>query len=101
MDKKRLDSTLLFFQTIQPLATSTPYEIHQNNSSRINLSKQKKRSSLGEPFLTSPIYSSTPKPIRHSKRNNKFPIVISQRRLQFTNNETKRMTLKNIKIWLL
>lgn len=31
---KNLDSTLFFFQTIRPLATSTPYEIQSPDSSR-------------------------------------------------------------------
>ena len=76
-----LDSTLIFFETIRPLATSTPYE--------------------RSVFL--PPLSSTPKSTRQttiSSVRRKFPVIISRRRLQFSNhlkNETKRTTM----IWLL
>ncbi len=82
---KHLDSTLFFFQTIRPLATSTPYDIQSPDCSR-----QQRQ------FFTPPICCSTPKQTRVKR---KLPVVISQRRLQFTDN--KRMTIKNIKIWLL
>ena len=68
------------------------------------------------PLLTPPVFCSTPKQTRRqplaSSVKRKLPVVISQRRLQFTTNsqsfvrytndeENKRMTIKNVKIWLL
>jgi hypothetical protein len=72
------------------------------------------------PVLTPPVFSSTPiqtrrQPANHGRSTSsvkrKLPVVISQRRLQFTSNsqsfvrhsndESKRITIKNIKIWLL
>lgn len=67
------------------------------------------------PLLTPPVCSSTPKQTRRQPATTsvkrKLPIVISQRRLQFTTNsqsfvryskdESKRMTMKNVKVWLL
>jgi len=55
-------------------------------------------------FLTPPVCCSTPKQAHRRTTITRFPIVISQRRLQFTNHSTtepKRMTVKKIKIWLL
>lgn len=68
------------------------------------------------PILTPPVCCSTPKQSRRQPKasstiKRKLPVVISQRRLQFTTNsqsfvqytkeDSKRMTMKNIKIWLL
>jgi hypothetical protein len=94
---KTLEATLFLFDSFRPLATSTPYEINTNSSRH------------QRPFLTPPIFCSTPKQTRRqpmpSSVKRKLPVVISQRRLQFTtnsnNNESKQMTIKNIKIWLL
>ncbi|CAF1092689.1 unnamed protein product [Rotaria sordida] len=95
--------------SFRPLATSTPYEIeqlHSFNSSNSPHSFVRYQ----RPLLTSPVCCSTPKQIRRQPIKRKLPVVISQRRLQFTTNsqsfirytkdESKRITMKNVKIWL-
>ncbi|CAF2920102.1 unnamed protein product [Rotaria sp. Silwood2] len=98
--------------SFRPLATSTPYEIEQSHS--FNSDSPHSFMKYQRPLLTSPVCCSTPKQIRRqpitSSIKRKLPIVISQRRLQFTTNsqsfirytkdESKRMTMKNVKIWL-
>jgi hypothetical protein len=84
---KTFETTFFLLDSFRPLATSTPYEIagHQR------------------PLLAPPICCSTPKQTRRPPPTS-LKRKISQRRLQFTtnsNNESKRMTIKNIKIWLL
>jgi len=94
--------------TFRPLATSTPYDIEQIHSFYIDSPRNQQR-----PLLTPPVFCSTPKQTRRqsSTVKRKIPVVISQRRLQFTpnsqsfvrytNDDTKRMNVQNIKIWLL
>jgi hypothetical protein len=91
--------SVFLFESFRPLATSTPYEIGQSHLINTNSPR---------PLLTPPVFCSTPKQSRRqlptSSVKRKMPIVISQRRLQFTtnsNNESKRITIKNVKIWLL
>jgi hypothetical protein len=92
--------------SFRPLATSTPYDIEQLHSF-ITDSPRNQR-----PLLTPPVFCSTPKqtrrqPTTSSTIKRKLPVVISQRRLQFTTHsqsfvdENKKMTIKNVKIWLL
>ncbi|CAF4778430.1 unnamed protein product, partial [Rotaria sp. Silwood2] len=114
--------------SFRPLAASTPYDIEQSNpfndGSPHSIMKHQRL------LLTPPIYCSTPKQIRrqipnnnsHGRSTSSFkqkcfldqhpPIpIISQRRLQFTpnsqsmirysNDDTRRINIKNIKIWLL
>ena len=83
--------------SFRPLATSTPYDIEQPHSFYIDSPRNQRA------LLTPPVFCSTPK----QTRKRKLPVVISQRRLQFTTNsqsfvdDNKKMTLKNVKIWLL
>ncbi|CAF0956974.1 unnamed protein product [Adineta steineri] len=100
--------------SFRPLATSTPYEIEQSHS--FNCNSPQSIMKHQRPLLTPPVFCSTPKqtrrqPTSSSTAKRKLPIVISQRRLQFTtnsqssvrhsNDQSKRMTMKNVKIWLL
>ncbi|CAF3370763.1 unnamed protein product [Rotaria socialis] len=100
--------------SFRPLATSTPYEIEQSRSFNSDSPHSFMRNQ--RPLLTPPICCSTPKQSRRqpnasSSVKRKLPVVISQRRLQFTTNsqsfvqytkdESRQMTMKNIKIWLL
>lgn len=109
----------------RPLATSTPYEIEQSHSFnsdsprsfRFSLSRAQTAHVLRlsdalmrhqRPSLTPPVFCSTPKQTRRrsSTVKRKVPLVISQRRLQFTTqsqspNDSKRLTVKNVKVWLL
>lgn len=90
---KTLESTFFLFESFRPLATSTPHEISCQQSSLIPM----------------PVCCSTPKQTRRQlppppPTSLTLKRKISQRRLQFTtnsNNESKRMTIKNVKIWLL
>ncbi|CAF0933004.1 unnamed protein product [Adineta ricciae] len=115
------DSSFLLFQhantttrlkhrtttSFRPLATSTPYEVpptHSLNNDSPHATLRQRQ----EPLLTPPAFCSTPKQTRRrsSTIKRKLPIVISQRRLQFTTHsqstdESKRLTINNVKIWLL
>ena len=102
----------------RPLATSTPHGV-QHSTSLSNESSDELRQQ--RPWLTPPAFSSTPKQVCRPTAchvgsstpsfKRKLPIVISQRRLQFTSNsqsfvrcsndDSKRMTMRNVKIWLL
>lgn len=84
---KTLDTTFYLFR---PLATSTPYDFNSQRSSSL---------------IPMPVYCSTPKQTRRQPPTcTTIKRKISQRQLQFTTNsttESKRMTIKNLQIWLL
>ncbi|CAF3448559.1 unnamed protein product [Rotaria sp. Silwood1] len=100
--------------SFRPLATSTPYDIEQSHLYNNNNDSPHSFVRYQRPLLISPVCCSTPKQIRRqpitTSIKRKLPVVISQRRLQFTTNsqsfirytkdESKRMTMKNVKIWL-
>ncbi|CAF3082537.1 unnamed protein product [Rotaria socialis] len=115
--------------SFRPLAASTPYGIEQSNPFNDGSPHSIMRNQ--RLLLTPPIYCSTPKQMRRQIPNNnnshgrstssfkqKYNLdqhpsipIISQRRLQFTpnsqslvrysNDDTRRINIKNIKIWLL